>query len=315
MEAVMRSGHDRSAACPLRASVRQRTLVAAIAALGGAAVVTGAALPWLTVFNGLKSYSGTLGLNGRLLAAGGVVAIVLALWYGVRGRNAARYALATVGFALALFSAYLVAQLLVAYRSLEGMFLPALGPGVFLAAAGALLIMATLLIDPRAKHDDERAGRLDANVATLIALSAGAGTIHLSVAADHLHEYVLFGAFFIALGVAQIGWAALIALLGPSRPLLIAVTANVAVVALWAFSRTTGLPLGPNSGVPEAVGFPDLTATLFEAILVAYVLLSLRLPRHKPRSAIALLAWVPALAVSPATVAAVLSAVDAVGHS
>lgn len=310
----MRSGHDRGAARPLRASVRRRTLVAALAALGGAAVVAGAALPWLTVFQGLKSYSGTLGPNGQLLAAGGGGAIALALWYGIRGRSGVRYALGALGFVLALFSAYLVAQLLVTYRSLKGMFLPALGPGVFVAAGGALLIMATLLIDTNAKPDEKRAGWADVNVATLVALSAGAGTIHLSVAAGHLHEYVLFGAFFIALGIAQLGWAALIALLGPSRRLLIPATANAAVVVLWAVSRTVGLPLGPSPGVPEAVGFPDVTASLFEGVLVGCVLLSIWLPQRKPHPKVALLAWALPLAVSPVTLAAVLAAVGAAGQ-
>jgi hypothetical protein len=276
--------------------------------------VVGAALPWLTVFGGLKTYSGTLGLNGRLLAGGGAAAIALSLSYGLRGRNGARYLLATLGFALALFSAYLVAQLLVTYHSLRGMFLPALGPGVFVAAAGSLLIMATLLIDPGATRNHVRARPLDGPAAMLVALSAGAGTIHLSVAADHLHEYVLFGAFFIALGSAQLGWAALVALFGPARPLLIAGTANLAVVALWALSRTTGLPLGPSPGVPEAMSFPDVAATLFEVVLVGYVLVSLRLRRQRPLPRIASLAWVLPLAVPPTTVAAVLAAVSAAGR-
>jgi hypothetical protein len=280
--------------------------------LGGAAVVAGAALPWLSVFSGLDTYSGTLALNGRLLAAGGGAAIVLGLWYRVRARNGLQYAIGALGFALALFSAYLLAQLLLAYRSLQGIFLPHLGPGVFLASAGALLIMASLFCDTRtAQH--EQSSRLDARVATLISLSAGAGTIHLAVASDHFHEWLLFGAFFVALGVAQIGWAVLIAVVGPSRPLLIAASANAAVVVLWIVSRTSGLPIGPDPGAPEAVGFPDVTATLFELVLVGYAVVSLRRPRKTPNRAVARIGWALPLAVAPGTIAAVVAAVGAAG--
>jgi hypothetical protein len=71
---------------------RQR-LTAAIAVVGGAAVTSGAALPWLTVFSGLRSYPGIAGLNGRVLAAGGAAAIMLAVWYAIRGQVGLRYAI------------------------------------------------------------------------------------------------------------------------------------------------------------------------------------------------------------------------------
>jgi hypothetical protein len=224
-----------------------------------------------------------------------------------------RYAIGALGFALALFSAYLVTQLLVAYHSLHAMFVPALGPGVFVAAGGALLLVATLLIDRRAPASQRAAGGLDARLAALIALSAGAGAIHLSVASDHFAEYWLFGAFFVALGIAQVAWAALVAIRGPSRALLITAAGNTAVVALWIVSRTAGVPLGSHPGAPEAFGFPDITATLFEIVLVGCAVWSLRHKRGPSRRAVARLAWVLPLAVSPATIAAIVIAVGAAG--
>jgi hypothetical protein len=284
-----------------------------VAFAAGAAVIAGAALPWLTVFAGVRSYSGLAGLNGRVLAAGGAAAILLGVGYAARGRASLRYAIGTLGFALALFSAYLMTQLLVTYHSLQGMFLPALGPGVFVAAGGALLLVATLLIDPRAPGHQRPARWLDAPLAALIALSAGAGAIHLSVASDHFHEYWLFGAFFVALGTAQVAWAVLVAIHGPSRALLMAALGNSAVVALWIVSRTTGLPLGSHPGAPEALGFPDLTATLFEVVLVGCAAWSLRHKRGPSRRAVARLAWALPLAVSPATIAAIIIAVGTSG--
>lgn len=266
----------------MRAEPGRRRLTAAIAMAGGAAVTAGAALPWLTVFSGLHSYPGIAGLNGQVLAAGGAAAMLLAVWYAARGQASLRYAIGALGFALALFSAYLMTQLLVTYRALQGMFIPALGPGVFVSTAGALLLIATLLGGPRARQHQPPASRLDGRLAALIALSAGAGTIHLAVAAAHLHEYWLFGAFFAALGTAQAAWAILAAIHGPSQRLLIAATGNAAVVALWAASRTTGLPLGPHPGTPETLGFPDITATLFEAVLVGCAAWSLRHQGPRP---------------------------------
>lgn len=45
------------------------------AIIGGALVGTGAILPWLSLFAGLQSYSGMIGLYGRLLFGGGVLAV------------------------------------------------------------------------------------------------------------------------------------------------------------------------------------------------------------------------------------------------
>ena len=43
---------------------------------------------------------------------------------------------------------------------------------------------------------------------------------------------------------------------------------SAGVIAVWAVSRTTGLPLGPEAGSPEPVGFADIGATLDELALV-----------------------------------------------
>ncbi len=51
-------------------NARER-LVAVAAVVGGALIATGAFLPWLSLFAGLHPLRGVIGLNGRLLAAGG----------------------------------------------------------------------------------------------------------------------------------------------------------------------------------------------------------------------------------------------------
>jgi hypothetical protein len=50
------------------------------------------------------------------------------------------------------------------------------------------------------------------------------------------------------------------------------VLVNVGAVLVWATSRTIGLPIGPEAGLPEPVGFPDLLASSFEIGIVGLML-------------------------------------------
>jgi hypothetical protein len=294
------------------AQPRER-LVALLAVAGGACVVAGAALPWLSVYDGLDTYSGTAGMNGRLLVTGGSAAVLIGLWYGRRRAAPLRYLMGALGFALAGFTAYLVAELLAVYKQLQGAFLPALGPGVFVAATGALLLLSTLFVEVRPAFSVEPRTRArgDPTATLLISLSVAAGTVHLAVAADHFSEYVLYGVFFVVVGSAQVVWAMLVALAGAARPLLLLSIGNAIVVALWIASRTSGIPLGPNAGNPEPVGYADTLTTAFEVALVACAVWLLLGRRSRPTMP-AVLGAIPFL-IAPAGALAVLSAVGAVG--
>jgi hypothetical protein len=292
-------------------------LIALFAVAGGGGVITGAVLPWLSVYYGLDTYNGTAGTNGLLLVAGGAAVVLLGLWYALRRRAGVRYLIAGLGFALALFSAYLLAELLALDKQLHAGFLPALGPGVFVASGGALLILATLFINAgravpaRSAAGTKVAASLDSITVALVSLSAAAGTVHLAVAADHFAEYFLFGLFFIVAGVGQVAWAALVALAGASRTLLLLATGNLLIVALWAVSRTSGIPLGPNAGTPERIGFSDTVTTVFEVLVVVLAARLLLSRRSHWRQARAL--WAAPLLIASTAALAVLSAVGAVG--
>jgi hypothetical protein len=299
-----------------RATARpgRRSLIALLAVGGGGCAIAGAFLPWLSVYAGLDSYSGVAGTNGRLLAAGGTAAVLLGLVYRLRPAAAVRYSIGGLGFLLTLFSTYLLAQLLSIYKQLHGVFLPALGPGVFLATGGALLIFSTFFVatePPLREVKQERTG-IEPATAALVALSAAAGVVHLSVASDHFAEYLLFGLFFVGVGVAQVVWAALVAVAGPVYRLLMLAVGNALVVALWIASRTTGVPLGPSSGHPEQIGYADVVTTVFEVatVALAVALLSRRraaLLHHSP------VLWSVPLLIAPPAALAVLSAVGAIG--
>jgi hypothetical protein len=95
----------------------------------------------------------------------------------------------------------------------------------------------------------------------LSGLAMVAGGIHAVVAAHHFGEYWLFGAGFVAMAAAQLGWGTWV-YARPSRPAFgVGLALAVGIGTLWLVSRTAGLPIGPDAWRPEAVGVPDLAAT------------------------------------------------------
>jgi hypothetical protein len=109
------------------------------------------------------------------------------------------------------------------------------------------------------------------HLAALLAVTAGA--IHLLVAPEHFAEDIAPGAFMVAAGAAQIA-AGVLLLLHPSRLVMVAsVAGTLAILAVYAASRTTGLPVGPTPWVPERVGTIDIASKVTEVEFVAIVVL------------------------------------------
>jgi hypothetical protein len=122
-------------------------------------------------------------------------------------------------------------------------------------------------------------------IAVAAACLLGAEGIHTAVIAEHFTEWWAEGVFFLVLSMLEGGLAAGL-LLAPARPTCqAAVLASLATIAVWAWSRTTGLPIGPEAGYPEPVGRADTVATLLEALTalaLAPALLRHRRPTHPP---------------------------------
>jgi hypothetical protein len=94
----------------------------------------------------------------------------------------------------------------------------------------------------------------------------GAGIIHFAYAPVHLDEELSHGLFFLVTGWLQLMLAvALVTRIRP-RQLWLAATAlvNLGIVAVWVVSRTAGVP----GAEVESVGFPDVTASVLEAVAV-----------------------------------------------
>ena len=101
---------------------------------------------------------------------------------------------------------------------------------------------------------------------TAAAASFASAAIHFSVIGEHYQEAWYFGVFFMAAAWAQVSWAIAI-IVRPTRPILIAGAALQALlVVIYLWSRTTGLPIGPDPWKPEDVAFIDVLSTLLEVV-------------------------------------------------
>jgi hypothetical protein len=108
---------------------------------------------------------------------------------------------------------------------------------------------------------------------TALGVTAGAlavaGGTHIAAYGEHLATSMAAAVFFAIVAVLQIG-VAMVVLRGVGPRVRAAVVlGNLALIALWAWSRTTGLQIGPDAGPPEAVGILDLVAVAAQAVAVA----------------------------------------------
>lgn len=110
------------------------------------------------------------------------------------------------------------------------------------------------------------------------ACSIVAAATHGWVVRSHLPHWWAYGAFFAGIAVFQAAYA-FVLVARPSRKVAAAgIVATIGVLALYAWSRTVGLPLGPHAGQTEAIGRPDLVAAASETILVVVLAVLYRRP-------------------------------------
>ena len=70
---------------------------------------------------------------------------------------------------------------------------------------------------------------------------------------EHLGEWPAAGGFFVVLTLAEVAAAALV-VTRRRWALPMALAVSVGPLLLWLWSRTLGMPFGPDPWVPEAVG-------------------------------------------------------------
>lgn len=171
---------------------------------------------------------------------------------------------------------------------------------IFLAAGGVAVVPLTML---RATPADGLGSTL--GLPSVALLSATAAMVHFAAVDMQGGGYLPFTLAFAALAVFQLAWTLLV-LMRPSRRLLASgAFVNLATVAIWVWSRTTGLPFGPDPGKPESVAFADVTATALESglVLMAGWLMARPLPRGHGRRAAANALILGLVLIPPTTLA------------
>ena len=90
----------------------------------------------------------------------------------------------------------------------------------------------------------------------LAAASVASAAIHFSVIGEHFHEAWYFGTFFAVVAWAQLAWAVGIVVRPSRRMFLAGAVLQTVIVVIYFWSRTSGLPIGPEPWQPEAWGLP-----------------------------------------------------------
>lgn len=121
-----------------------------VALLGGALVALGAVLPWMSLFAGLDSYSGLIGLYGRIVLAGGALIVVGGVLLFVRSDWLIRGLVGALGVGLAAFAMWLLfgVREILGHLGDHPMLVARPGPGLFVVLAGALVSAAAVVVMP-----------------------------------------------------------------------------------------------------------------------------------------------------------------------
>jgi hypothetical protein len=157
--------------------------------------------------------------------------------------------------------------------------------------------MATEALEGRMADRAYTFGRLAAFGAAL--LSLGAAAIHFGVLGSHYEEWWGYGAFFAVVASLQAIWALLV-VRSPARWLYYwaGAAGNAAVIAVWAITRTAGVPFGPSSGEVENAEFIDVLATGFQVLIVVACLGIINWRQMATRQLSAAVLWSATLAVA-----------------
>lgn len=130
-------------------------MTAAIVVVGGATIVVGTLLPWMTLFAGLHTLPGVTGLYGRLMAGGGILAIGLGVYLSVRGGRLITFATGGLGVGILFSTTILLRNMMAIVEQHRGdpMMVARAGSGLYVCLGGAVLlcgaVSAQLFSTPR----------------------------------------------------------------------------------------------------------------------------------------------------------------------
>lgn len=99
-------------------------------------------------------------------------------------------------------------------------------------------------------------------------LSVAAGAIHLAMVPQHAQESLGFGLAFAAAGWLQLASGAAVVAWKQRAWFYVVIAMNVVFVAVWALSRTSGLPGWTGDGGVETASSVDVLCVVFEVGIV-----------------------------------------------
>lgn len=268
-----------------------------LAAFGLLLVGLGAALPWLTLFNGLEPLRGFRLDGGDLsgLALASAALLLIAARHGGSGMLRPLAALsAVVVVAGALRSAGRISAYVADPGPSAALAAPTQGVGPLVMAAGGVALAAAAVLAPLPARAMDRATAVRVGLAAVTFVAAW---MHLVLTPEHLAESTRIGLGFLGAGVLQLGLAAVIVQRYSVRTLSVLVAVNVALLAIWAYAVVVGLPLagggqghdGGATGLVIGHGEPiDLAAAVTKvaevtSLVLALLLLHWKAPRLHPR--------------------------------
>jgi hypothetical protein len=103
-------------------------------------------------------------------------------------------------------------------------------------------------------------------------LAASLGLIHMLALPLYFEQWLGYGVFFFSVAVIQVVYSMALAVNPPNRLLLWAgIAGNAAIIALWAVTRTVGIPLGPMAGEVLPVGLLDGLAQILGVAQIVHL--------------------------------------------
>ena len=261
---------------------------ASISLIGAAMVlmILGAALPWLVVFNGLTSVPG-LSLDGGLLA-GIMVAVVCVLYVAARhgGARILRPIALVASMAVladSLYSGWQIAEYVAHPGSTAALTVPSAGPGPFVMAAGAVILIVAAATAPSRVTSLNRQSLVRLLLALVLLTAA---SIHLALTPQHFSESPLLGTGFLLAGIVQLGAAVVVLTRADDRGLNLVLLVSVALIAIYGYAVFVGLPLdsehaadtagGLTLGAGEPIDFTGAVNALAEIAAIPLVLVLAR---------------------------------------
>jgi hypothetical protein len=118
-------------------------------------------------------------------------------------------------------------------------------------------------------------------------LSLGAGLVHLEVTPTHWWTWWGYGLFFLLSGVGQVLYTAVLVKWPVAPVLWVGAIGNLAIIAMYGYTRTNGIPTGPSAGHIERVGSGDFITTAGEFVLAGMLIAALG-PKARSRAMTAL---------------------------